>query len=129
MTRRHAVLSRWVTCLIWGAAFPLAKLALRDASPMAFTAARFLVASLLVTPFLRGIRPAEWRGGVVLGALLSFGFAGQTMGLLWTTASRSGFLTSLYVPFTPLVVLAVYRTLPDRTHESSASSVSSMGVS
>jgi drug/metabolite transporter (DMT)-like permease len=114
VTRRQAVLSLWLACCIWGAAFPLAKLALRDASPMAFTAVRFAVASVLVAPALGGIRREEWRAGAVLGALLALGFAAQTIGLQWTTASRSGFLTSLYIPFTPLVVLAVYRVVPDR---------------
>jgi drug/metabolite transporter (DMT)-like permease len=114
VTRRRAVLSLWATCFIWGAAFPLAKLALRDASPMAFTAARFVIATILIAPALGGIWREEWRAGALLGALLAIGFATQTIGLQWTTASRSGFLTSLYIPFTPLVVLAVYRTLPDR---------------
>lgn len=114
MTRRQAILALWATCLIWGVAFPLTKLVLADATPMAFTAARFLVATLLVAPALRGVSREEWRAGAVLGALLALGFATQTVGLLWTTASRSGFLTSLYIPFTPLVVLAVYRALPER---------------
>ena len=50
MTRRRAVLALWVTCLIWGASFPLVKLALHDASPMAFTAARFVVAAIAHQP-------------------------------------------------------------------------------
>ncbi|MFN8645641.1 MAG: DMT family transporter [Gemmatimonadales bacterium] len=114
MTRRQAVLALWATCLIWGAAFPLVKLALRDATPMAFTAARFLLATLLLAPALRGVTREEWRAGGVLGLLLALGFATQTIGLQWTTPSRSGFLTSLYIPFTPLVVLVAYRTLPER---------------
>ena len=114
MTRRQAVLALWATCLIWGAAFPLVKLALRDATPMAFTAARFLVATVLIAPMLRGTTRDEWRAGAVLGLLLALGFATQTIGLQWTTPSRSGFLTSLYIPFTPLVVLVAYRTLPER---------------
>ena len=67
MTRRQAVLALWATCLIWGAAFPLVKLALRDATPMAFTAARFLVATVLIAPMLRGTTRDEWRAGAVLG--------------------------------------------------------------
>lgn len=114
MTRRGAILALWTTCLIWGLAFPLVKLALRDASPLAFTATRFVVAGLLVAPGLRRVSRAEWRAGWVLGALLTLGFTTQTAGLQWTTASRSGFLTSLYIPFTPLVVLLVFRTLPGR---------------
>jgi drug/metabolite transporter (DMT)-like permease len=114
VTRRHAILSLWATCVIWGAAFPLAKLALRDASPMAFTALRFLLATLLVAPALRMATREEWRAGTVLGGLLALGFATQTIGLQWTTASRSGFITALYIPFVPLIVLMVYRTLPER---------------
>jgi drug/metabolite transporter (DMT)-like permease len=109
---RQAVLSLWATCFIWGLAFPLAKLALGDASPMAFTVVRFVAATVLIAPALAGVRRAEWRAGAVLGGLLALGFATQTVGLQWTTPSRSGFLTSLYIPFTPLIVLAVYRTLP-----------------
>jgi len=114
MTRRQAMLALWATCLIWGAAFPLAKLALRDATPMAFTAVRFLVATVLLLPALRHATRAEWRAGALLGGLLALGFATQTVGLGLTTASRSGFLTALYIPFTPLIVLLVSRLLPDR---------------
>lgn len=114
MTRRQAILALWATCLIWGMAFPLVKLALRDATPMAFTAARFLVAMGLIAPALRGTSRDEWRAGAVLGVLLALGFATQTIGLQWTSPSRSGFLTSLYIPFTPLVVLVAFRTLPER---------------
>lgn len=112
MTRRHAIFSLWVTCLIWGAAFPLAKLALADATPMAFTSARFLLAAVLLIPVLRDITPDEWRWGGLLGVLLAAGFATQTIGLDYTTASRSGFLTALYIPFTPIIVFLVFRTLP-----------------
>ncbi len=114
MTHRQAVLALWATCLIWGVAFPLAKVALQDATPMAFTAARFLVATALIAPGLRGITREEWRYGGALGVLLSLGFATQTVGLDLTTASRSGFITALYIPFVPIIVLLVYRTLPDR---------------
>ncbi len=113
MTRRGAVFSLWATCFIWGAAFPLAKLALADATPMAFTAARFLVAAVLLLPLLPSITREEWRWGGLLGVLLTIGFATQTIGLNFTTASRSGFLTALYIPFTPLIVLLIFRTLPD----------------
>ncbi len=112
MTRRNAIFSLWVTCLIWGAAFPLAKLALADATPMAFTAARFLLAAVLLLPVLRDITRDEWRWGGLLGLLLAVGFATQTIGLNYTTASRSGFLTALYIPFTPIIVFLVFRTLP-----------------
>lgn len=115
MNRRQALFALWTTCLIWGLAFPLAKLALRDATPMAFGASRFLLASLLLLPLVRGTSRDEWLHGAILGLLLSFGFALQNVGLSLTTASRSAFITALYLVFVPLIVWMVYRALPERS--------------
>lgn len=112
MTHRRAVLSLWATCLIWGVAFPLAKLALADISPMLFTALRFVTATVLLSPALRHATREEWRAGGWLGLLLALAFSIQTIGLDLTTASRSGFITALYIPFTPLIVAIVFRRLP-----------------
>ncbi|HXI20232.1 MAG TPA: DMT family transporter [Gemmatimonadales bacterium] len=112
MNRRGAVVALWTACLIWGAAFPLTQMALADASPMAFTMLRFVGAAVLVAPGLPDLSRAEWRAGGLLGLLLALGFATQTIGLGFTSASRSGFITALYVPLVPLIVLGVYRRLP-----------------
>jgi drug/metabolite transporter (DMT)-like permease len=48
---------------------------------------------------------ASLRDGVVLGMLLVVIFWLQTDGLRFTTTSKSGLITSLYVPFTPLLAL------------------------
>ena len=112
MTRRRALVALWTTCLIWGLAFPLSKLALRDVSPMLFTALRFVVATCLLLPAMRHATREEWRAGGWLGLLLALAFSTQTVGLDLTTASRSGFITALYIPFTPLIVAFVFRRLP-----------------
>ena len=112
MTRRRALLALWSTCLIWGLAFPLSKLALRDISPMLFTALRFVTATILLVPALRHATREEWRAGGWLGLLLALAFSTQTVGLDLTTASRSGFITALYIPFTPVIVAVVFRRLP-----------------
>ena len=42
------------------------------------------------------------QGGIVLGVLMFLGYGFQTLGLMYTTAARSGFITfsyALYVPF------------------------------
>jgi drug/metabolite transporter (DMT)-like permease len=112
VTRRRALLALWATCLIWGLAFPLSKLALRDISPMLFTALRFVTATILLLPTIRHATREEWRAGGWLGLLLALAFSTQTVGLDLTTASRSGFITALYIPFTPLIVAVVFRRLP-----------------
>ena len=112
MTRRGALVALWTTCLIWGLAFPLSKLALRDISPMLFTALRFVVAAGLMLPAMRHATREEWCAGGWLGLLLALAFSTQTVGLDLTTASRSGFITALYIPFTPLIVGVVFRRLP-----------------
>jgi len=45
--------------------------------------------------------------GIFLGLLLVALFWLQTDGLRFTTTSKSGFITSLYVPFTPLLTIVL----------------------
>ena len=51
-----------------------------------------------------------WVAGVALGLLLAVGYALQTAGLERTTVSSAGFITGLYVVFTPLLALLLFRT-------------------
>lgn len=102
--------------LIWGATFLIVKNGIQDASPLLFIAIRFGLASLVFAPLglrsmLQLTRPAMGRG-IVLGLLLFGGFAFQTMGLRYTTASKSGFITGLLVAFTPLFQLLLERRNP-----------------
>jgi drug/metabolite transporter (DMT)-like permease len=47
--------------------------------------------------------------GALLGVVLALGYITQTIGLELTTAATSGFLTGLYVVFTPLIAWLVMR--------------------
>jgi len=101
---------------IWGSTFALTKNALDDASPLLFVAARFGLATLLFAPFVlktlpRIERRALWRG-LILGVLLFLGFATQTVGLRYTTASKSGFITGMLVVLTPIFQLLIERRAP-----------------
>jgi drug/metabolite transporter (DMT)-like permease len=80
----------------------------------AFLALRFAIASgTLAVPGAHRVR-ALGRGGVtaavVAGGLLGSGYALQTAGLERTSVSSTGFVTGLYVVFTPLFALALFRT-------------------
>ncbi len=101
--------------VIWGGTFPLIKVALRYSSPFAFLALRFLVAaSLLAVIFRKEIVSASWgtlKAGFLIGVFIFIGYVTQTVGLEYTTASKSGFITGLYIVFTPVLAYLILKTL------------------
>ena len=112
-----------LTPLMWGATFPAGKLALRRLPPltfMAWTRGLGFLAILAMVPLLRRggegpKRPAHQAigPGVLLGGLIFLAYVLQTEGLARTTATNAGFITCLYVVFTPiLVALAFGRRVP-----------------
>jgi drug/metabolite transporter (DMT)-like permease len=98
---------------IWGGTFLVVQAALKSASPLAFNAARFTLAGgLLAAVYRRRLRriPAEvWGASAVLGLLLAIGFGFQTVGLEYTTAAKSAFLTGLSVVLVPFFVALWWR--------------------
>ena len=113
-----------LTPVLWGATFPAAKLALDDLSPwalMAWTRFLGLVTIVIALPWIeRGPRGSGSRArdlvgpGAILGALLFLGYALQTLGLQFTTATNAGFITGLYVVFTPLLGVVLFRQAAGR---------------
>jgi drug/metabolite transporter (DMT)-like permease len=89
--------------IIWGSTFVIVKGALRDASPLPFIAIRFTLAGILLFLVLRGGR-MSFRAlvhGVILGVVLFAGYLFQTSGLLYTTPSKSAFITGFAVILVP----------------------------
>jgi drug/metabolite transporter (DMT)-like permease len=101
---------------VWGTTFALGKILLLEWSPLQVIAFRFALASLIVGGlFRRSIFPLsgrQLRSGALLGAFLFSGFAVQNIGLGLTSASKSGFLTSLTVVFVPLLQVVWERKSP-----------------
>ncbi|HME00981.1 MAG TPA: DMT family transporter [Terriglobia bacterium] len=93
--------------LIWGATFVVVKGALSDASPLPFIALRFTLAgTLLLVLLARGhIERKAWVPGLTLGLSLWLGYAGQTSGLVYTTPSKSAFITGFSVILVPLLMV------------------------
>ena len=60
-------------------------------------------------PRLRRLGREGWLAGAALGTLLAAGYALQTAGLERTTVSSTGFITGLYVVFTPILALVLFR--------------------
>ena len=98
---------------VWGVTFVQVKDAVALYPLFAFLAVRFAIASVTLAPLAAGrLRTLDRRGagaGVLLGLLLATGYALQTAGLERTSVSNAGFVTGLYVVFTPLLALALYR--------------------
>ncbi len=91
---------------IWGSTFVIVKGALAEASPLAFMAVRFLLAGALLFVVLnwRGLDRRAVLPGLVLGLFLFAGYICQTYGLLYTTPSKSAFITGSSVILVPLIL-------------------------
>jgi drug/metabolite transporter (DMT)-like permease len=102
--------------IIWGSTFVLTKFILENASPFVYVSLRFFTASLIIAAlFYRRLRTISKDGiakGLVLGVLLFIGFMLQTIGMKFTTASKSAFITGLMVVFTPIFQLVIERKAP-----------------
>lgn len=97
-----------LSTLVWGATFPATKAALEQIPPFSFLLLRFLIGlcatlaifRLLGWPVQRD--RALLRNSAIATGFLFLGYATQTAGLQYTTASNSAFITALYVVFVPL---------------------------
>ncbi len=98
---------------VWGSTFFLIKDVVGRMPVADFLGLRFLVAALalaLLAPrSVARLTRRERRTGLALGALYGAAQLLQTAGLQHTAASVSGFVTGMYVVFTPLVAGALLR--------------------
>ncbi len=111
---RAPILALVAVTAIWGYTFVPVQKAL-DAYPLfAFLAVRFAISGLVLAPFawapLRSLPRAGWVAGVLAGGFLAAAYGFQTAGLDLTTVSSTGFITGLYVVFTPILALVLFRT-------------------
>lgn len=98
---------------VWGATFTVVKDAVARMPVMDFLFVRFAVATLALLALrpraVRGLGRPGWRRAVLLGVALGVGYVGQTVGLRYTSAAVSGFITGMFVVFTPLIAGLVLR--------------------
>lgn len=102
--------------VIWGSTFAITKVLLGGIDPFTYIALRFGLASALFALFFwRSVKAAGFKSlskGLILGLLLFFGFSLQTVGLQYTTASKSAFVTGLMVVMTPILQVIIERRPP-----------------
>lgn len=102
--------------LSWGLSFPLIKLTLEFVSPVLFNFIRFaltlIIFIIIFHKKIRHIKFGDLKYGIILGVFMILGFVFQTIGLQYTTASKSAFITGTNLIFIPFVQLIVLKTLP-----------------
>jgi drug/metabolite transporter (DMT)-like permease len=104
--------------IIWGLSFTIMKDIIGiEISLGLFVFLRFLISSLIIF-YIAGDKVAKLGrdgiiAGVILGILIFAGFATQTAGLIYTTASKSAFITSLSTAMIPVVLLVHRHRLPE----------------
>jgi drug/metabolite transporter (DMT)-like permease len=99
-----------LTTFIWGATFPATKAVLEQIPPLSFLFLRFFLGALLVGGgfLLWKLRlhrePALLKASTIATCWLFLGYLLQTVGLNYTTASNSAFITALYVIIVPIIL-------------------------
>jgi len=103
---------------VWGSTFVIMKDAITRQPESDFLATRFTLATvcmIVVRPrVLRRLNKKLLRHGVLLGLALGLGYISQTYGLQRTSAAVSGFITGMFVVFTPIIGAVLLRRRIDR---------------
>jgi drug/metabolite transporter (DMT)-like permease len=114
VTRRAPLLALVGVTAIWGVTFVQVQDAIALYPLFAFLAVRFAISTAVLAPFawgsLRTLPRSGYAAGIGVGVLLAAAYGLQTAGLELTTVASTGFITGLYVVFTPLLALAFFGT-------------------
>ena len=111
------------TAFIWGSAFVAQRVGMEHIGPFTFNAVRMLIAgaalSIVVFVFEKTgakctkpnmySKKALYMGGFFCGSVLFVASSFQQTGLMFTTAGKAGFITTLYIIIVPLLGLFLKR--------------------
>ncbi|MDP4171452.1 MAG: DMT family transporter [Bacillota bacterium] len=111
-----------LVALVWGSTFVLVQNAIDSLEPLSFNGVRFLVAAILLGFWLFLFERKQLvhfnkkmlASGVLMGFMLFLGYITQTMGLLYTTSSKAGFITGLSVVLVPLFSFFLLKQRPGK---------------
>ena len=116
-----------ITAIVWGTGFIAQKLGNEVMPPMTFNAVRQIMAAIVLCPLmLSGLKKSgyldagknttaqlEFKKRKLLkafffcGACLMFGTMTQQIGLLTVSAGKSGFVSGMYIVFTPIIGMVI----------------------
>jgi drug/metabolite transporter (DMT)-like permease len=107
-----------LAAVIWGFSFVAQRAGMEFTGPFTFNAFRFALGSLSLLPFIfltgrkkpkdiSGAHPASsgkyFKGGILLGSILFVASSFQQVGIVYTTAGNTGFITGFYVILVPIL--------------------------
>jgi drug/metabolite transporter (DMT)-like permease len=98
--------------VVWGTTFPIVKNAIESLSPAALTATRFVVAALVLSPWLRFASRQLWVEGGLIALVLFISYLTQVIGLTSISSSRAAFITGLNVIIVPLMLPFLRQRVP-----------------
>ena len=127
--KKFSEIGLFYCAFIWGSTFVVTKGALAAVDPVVMVAIRFFISALVLLPFV--LKEKSFFNHLKEAAALSFFLAAlyvtQTVGLLYTTASNSGFITGLFIMFIPLFLFFLKGKRPS-TPEALSSLVAVAGM-
>jgi len=114
----YAELLLVVVTVIWGLGFPITKIAVNMGyGANTIMVGRFFIASIILSIVyykkLSTINKTILKYGIITGLFLYFGFFFQTLGNVYTTPSKNGFITQLNIVFVPFLYYLFFRKKVD----------------
>lgn len=115
--------TKWILLLLlaaafWGSTFALMKDLLDSLDTFALLSIRFSIAALIFGAYLvaakKRFSPGEIKAGAITGMLVFLVYSTQVLGLNFTSATASAFITGLYVIFVPIILSLATRKLPEK---------------
>lgn len=108
-----------IASALWGFAFVAQKTGMDHLGPFLFSAIRFAVGATCLVLLIKwfGRERLNRKGfflGLAMGVVLTFGAMLQQIGIVETTAGKSGFITSIYILLVPIFLALGGRNLPRR---------------
>ena len=116
--RTLAVIALLVSAVFWASAYLFVKQVIEVMSPYYLLSFRYLLAAalmfLIALPRLKHMTKELFKGGVLMGTALFVEFLTFTVGLKYTTASRSSFIVAGYIIILPFVYMLIRRKMPKK---------------
>lgn len=123
-TKPKGAVMLFLTACIWGFAFAFQRQGVMHMGPVTFNALRYFIGAAVLTPLFFILRKKEKKlfqksdikrnikGGIACGVCLFLASSLQQMGILYTSAGKAGFLTTLYIILIPICGIFMKKKIP-----------------